>query len=108
MIFAAVNIVAVVGLTQLVRYGQLRRMHILVAIMFNYVVAAGMSGVRFFHGASSGEIPVLAGAFPFAAVNGVLFFLQFLLLLASYELAGLWITTALIVVVLTNVGRGPS
>ena len=96
MVFIAISIVTIVGLTQLVRYGQLRRMHILVAIMVNYVVAAAVSGLVFFHGASSGEIPVLSGAFPLAVVNGVLYFTHFLLLLASYRLAGLGITTALV------------
>ena len=95
MIYLAVNVLSLVVLTQCVRYGQLRRMQILVTIMCNYLVAAAISGVVFF-ATPAAAAPITGGAFPLAILNGALYFTHFLLLLASYELAGLGITTALV------------
>ena len=96
MIYVAINILSIMTLTQLVRFGQLRGMRILIAIMINYMVAAVLSGAAFFGSGASGPIPVFKGALPFGVLNGALFFTHFLLLLASYQLAGLGITTALV------------
>jgi drug/metabolite transporter (DMT)-like permease len=95
MIFLLLTVVAGVAFNQCLRYGQKHGANILAAVVVNYIVAAvaslGIFVARGFPSSSLLDAHVIA----IAVVNGILYFVHILVLLASYRLVGVGISAAL-------------
>lgn len=91
MTYMGLYIVGFVAFTQLLRYSQLRGASMMYVIAVNYLVAAACAAVMLLR---RGEVVMETDLLIIAAINGVLFFVHLLVMLAAYNHAGVGVTQA--------------
>jgi len=95
MTYLILCVLSIVIFTQSLRLGQKREANVIVVAAVNYVAAALFSLIGFLcEGIDSFDhVPWLAAA---AIVNGVLYFIHILIVMAGYRVVGVGITSALV------------